>query len=137
MKDSRIFEYAKHVAEMSHFWRQKLGCVIVYKKKIISTGFNSDKTHPLQKEYNKLRYPDDNTPHCIHAEIHALMPLRHTDIDWSRVQLYVYRIKKDSPNQSGYARPCPACMAYIKSLGIKDIYYTTTSSPVHEVLDIA
>ena len=136
MKDSRVFEFARAVAEMSHFWRQKVGCVIVYKKKIISTGFNSSKTHPLQKEYNKFRYTDDNTPHCIHAEIHALMPLRNTDIEWSKVKLYVYRVKNNEECGCGYARPCPACMKYINDLGIKHIYYTTSESPVHEVLDV-
>ena len=136
MKDSRAFEFARDMAEMSHFWRQRVGCVIVYKKKIISTGINSSKTHPLQKEYNRFRYPDDNTPHYIHAEIHALMQLRNTDIDWSKVKLYVYRIKKNESNGCGCARPCPACMEYIKDLGIKHIYYTTSDSLVHEVLDI-
>lgn len=136
MKETRIFECAKHTAEMSHFWRQKVGCVVVYKRRIISSGFNSDKTHPMQKEYNKFRYSEDNTPHTIHAEMHALMPLRYADVDWSKVQLYIYRLKKDEPTNSGYARPCPACMAYIKSLGIKEIYYTTSTTPVHEILDL-
>lgn len=136
MKDTRIFELAKSVAEMSHFWRQKVGCVVVYKKKIVSVGINSSKTHPLQKEYNAFRYPDDNTPHRMHAEIHALMQLRNADIEWSKVKLYVYRIKKNTTNGCGFARPCPACMAYIKDLGIKNIYYTTSESPVHETLDI-
>ena len=34
----------------------------------------------------------------------------------------------------GMARPCPACMQYIKDMGIKNIYYTTGDGFVHEVL---
>ena len=44
-------------------------------------------------------------------------------VDWSRVTLYVCRLRNDRPY--GMARPCPACMAAIQSLGIKHIVYTT------------
>ena len=92
--------------------------------------------YPLQKEYNKLRYPDDNTPHCLHAEMAALIPLHNLDIDWSKTSVFVWRVCKADRSKGALARPCPACMAYIKSLGIKDIYYSANDGPVHEVLDI-
>lgn len=136
MKDARLFQVAKQVAEMSDFKKCKIGCVVVYKGKIIGMGFNTNKTHPLQKEYNKLRFKGDSNPHSMHAEIHALMPLRNTDIEWNKVSIYVYRISKKYPGCPALSRPCPSCMAYMKSLDIKNIYYTTYESPVHEVLDI-
>lgn len=126
---------AKNMAKLSTFGRQKMGCVVVNKKCVISAGMNSYKTHPLQKEYNKLRYPDDNTPHCLHAEMAALIPLQYTDIDWGKTSLFVYRQRKGDKTKGAMARPCTACMAYIKSLGIKNIYYSASEGVIHEVLD--
>ena len=136
MRHDRVFQFAKNMAEMSDFERQKIGCVVTYKKNIIGMGFNTNKTHPMQKEYNKLRFEGDNTPHCLHAEMHALMPLRNLDIDWPRTSVFIYRLSRNGKSKSAYSRPCPACMAYMKKLGIKHIYYTTSDSYVHEVLDI-
>ena len=136
LKTDRLFKFAKEMAEMSDFKRQQIGCVVTYKKKMIATGFNCHKTHPLQKEYNKLRYEGYNTPHCLHAEMHALLPIRNMDIDWGKVKVFTYRICKGDKERAALARPCPGCIAYMKSLGIKNIYYTTSNTPVHEVLDI-
>ena len=33
------------------------------------------------------------------------------------------------------SRPCPSCMAAIKDLGIKDIYYTTNDGFAHEKIN--
>lgn len=135
MNINRYMNYAKNTAELSQFHRQQIGCVVVYKKHIIGVGVNSYKTHPLQKEYNKYRYSEDNTPHSLHAEIAALAPLRGMDIEWKRVSLFLVRLKK-SPKSTGSARPCKACMEYIRDLGIENIYYSFHDDYVHEVLDL-
>lgn len=43
-----------------------------------------------------------------------------------------YRIRKDQP--FGLARPCSSCMAAIRDLGIRDIYYTTNDGYAYERL---
>lgn len=128
-----MYERAKSVALMSDL-RTKVGCVAVYKKNVIATGFNCNKTHPVQKEYNKYRHFADTprTLHTLHAEIHCLIPISSFDIDWSNVTLYIVRVLKD--NTLAMARPCPACMHYIKDLGIKNIYYTTNDGFAYENL---
>ena len=136
MKCDRLFQFAKNMAQMSDFERQKMGCVVVYKNKIIGMGFNSMKTHPLQKEYNKVRFNEDRSPHCIHAEMHALLPIRYMDVDWSKVRVYTYRLCREDRSRGALARPCPSCQAFMRDLGIKHIYYTTSTTPVHEVLDM-
>lgn len=129
----KYFNYAKNMAEMS-ICQHKLGCVIVYNNKIIGTGFNSNKTHPIQKLYNNRRFPEDEHPHTIHAELHALSPYLHKDIiDWSKVTLYTYRIRRMN-NKYGVSRPCESCMALIKKLGIKRICYTTDDGFVKEYI---
>ncbi len=111
-----------------------MGCVVEYKKYVRGMGFNTSKTHPKQKMYNKLRFDCDSTPHCLHAEMHALIPLEDMDIDWAKVKVFTYRKAKGNPNKAALARPCPSCMAYMKDLGIKHIYYTTSESFAHEIL---
>lgn len=118
-----FFTKAKKASEFSTFKRYHVGCVAVYKGYILSVGFNSNKTHPIQKIYNKERFSADNTPHSLHAEIAALCLIKNrSDIDWSSVELYIYREnKKGEPRM---AKPCASCIAMIKDLGIIDVYYT-------------
>ncbi len=47
------------------------------------------------------------------------------------VLIYIY-IYISYTNGLGMARPCPACMAAIKELGIKNIYYTTDNGYAYE-----
>lgn len=134
-KDRTYFNIAREVARSSDFPKIQIGCVAVYQHKIISTGFNSNKTHPRQKEYNKYRFPVDapGSNHTCHAELSCLVPLmsRH-DIDFRYISLYVYR--EYSNGQLAIARPCESCYKLIKDLGIRNIYYTTQSGYSHEII---
>jgi len=124
------FKAAKAVSEMSDFERVKIGAVAVYSHRIISSGTNSMKTNPLQKKYNIYRYSKD-MGHTLHAETQCLLPLiGRKDIDFSRVSLYIYRAHKDGT--LALAKPCASCMALIKELGIKKVYYTGNGSYISE-----
>ena len=127
------FKAAKAMSELSDFWQTQIGCVVVYKHKIISSASNSSKTNPVQKRYNKYRFDGDTGKHQLHAEVQALLPLlNRKDIDFSRVSLYIYRQYKN--HDLAMARPCPSCMALIKDLGIKTLYYSGNNSYISETL---
>lgn len=66
----------------------------------------------------------------LHAEINCLNSIRHMDINFSKVKLYIYRSRCDQ--EYGMSRPCPSCMAAIKDLGIRHIYYTTNDGFAYE-----
>lgn len=117
---------------MSDYVKTKIGCVAVYQGNIIGTGCNSNKTHPVQKFYNRYRIPSDTMLPKLHAEINCLNSIKYMDINFSKVKLYIYRIRKDQP--FGLARPCPSCMKAIKDLGVTDIYYTTNEGYACEKL---
>lgn len=129
--DLRMFNAAHVEAEKSDYERFHVGCVITYKKKIIGRGHNSNKSSPLQAEYNKYRN-FNNTEGCfirhsIHAEIHAISSVAYAtgiEVEWSKASVYVYRICPGKELGYGDAKPCPACMNALKDLGIKNIYYT-------------
>lgn len=123
-KQKSFFEAAKVVSTMSDFDRVHIGCVVTEgSHRIISSGCNSNKTHPLQKKLNKERF-DIDTHHSLHAEVSALLPLMKEDIDFSKVEIYTYRNFKDG--SYAMARPCPSCMKLIKQLGVRRIWYTTS-----------
>lgn len=121
--DYRYFEKAKQVAQISEFPKVHIGCVAVYKGMVIGIGCNCNKTHPTQKFYNRHRIQSDILPPKLHAEINCLNQLKYMNLDYSKVKLYVYRKRVD--REYSIVRPCQSCMAAIKDLGIKNIYYTT------------
>ena len=43
----RYFEETRKTAMCSEFDKVHVGCIAVYKGKIIAKGFNSEKTHPI------------------------------------------------------------------------------------------
>ena len=130
LTETRINHYlnlAHNACYYSDNKKARLGSIIVYKNKVISIGWNlENKTNPLQEEYNRLREYDTDvksTKSSIHAEFAAMLKIKHMNIDFNKLHLFVFRIKRD--NSIGYARPCAACMGFAKRLGIKNIYYST------------
>lgn len=117
-----FFNVAKEISYLSDF-RVKIGCVVVYKNTIISSGYNCNKTSPIQAKYNRYRNFDPACyPNKLHAECMALSKIRYRkDIDWARVKVFVYR---ESNGRLAMARPCVACSKFMQELGIKEIYYT-------------
>lgn len=81
----------------------------------------------LLKYYNKYRRRPVELPPKLHTEINCLNSIKQ------KIKLYIYRIKK---HQSFViSRPCSSCMAAIKDLGIKNIYYTTNNGFVYKRIE--
>ena len=134
MNVQHFLDIAEGLCYNSDNKRVRLGCVLVYKNTIISTGYNHEnKTSPIQKRYNKYRGYNPDAPkqrNIIHAEINCLSKAKYLSIDWGKANLFICRILKNGKRDM--ARPCPACMNYIKTLGIKNIYYTTDCGWAYE-----
>lgn len=133
--DYKYFTKARQIATISDYYRIHIGCVAVYQGSIIGIGCNCNKTHPMQKKYNKYRKSSDSMLPKLHAEINCINQIKGLYINFFKVKLYIYRIRNDQP--FGMSRPCPSCMAAIKDLGIKDIYYTSNNGYVHERIENA
>lgn len=131
--DYKFFAKAKSIADISEYKKFHIGCVAVYQGQIIGIGVNSNKTHPIQNYYNKYRIKDPNILPKFYAEINCINQLRHINVNYSKVKLYIYRTRSDQPY--GMSRPCPSCMAAIRDLGIRDIYYTTNDGFSYERLE--
>lgn len=131
--DYRYFNKAQQIATFSDYYKTHVGCIAVYHGQVIGLGCNCNKTHPMQKYYNRYRHNSDSLLPKLHAEINCVNQIKNLDINFSNVKLYIYRIRKDQPY--GMARPCPSCMAAIKDLGIREIYYTTNDGYSYEKLE--
>ena len=124
-----FFNAAKRCAEQSDYKgasSAKIGAVAVFRRTIIAQGCNQDKTHPLQQQYNIYRYNVNGNhyyPSKIHAEMEIISKIRYLDINFSEVEIYVYRETKNG--RRAMARPCAACTKALKDLGIKKVCYTT------------
>ena len=138
--DKKMFNAAKRIAETSDFSNFHVGCVIVYKKHIIGSASNSDKTHPMQAQYNKYRQfnkTKNGIKHSVHAEIAAINSIPYVigrEVEWSKVKVYIWRICPGKPGLHGLAKPCPACTQALRDMGIQHIYYTGDESYVYERL---
>ena len=109
------FEIAANIAKNSNMF-QKHGAVIVYKKTIISTGFNS-------YSYNsKINF-------SMHAEIVAINNVIKNGNKkiLSEAKLYIVRIAPESKSKHvlKYSKPCLNCQKYINKFNIKKIFYST------------
>lgn len=131
--DYKFFKKARNIAVISDYGKTHIGCVAVYQGQVVALGCNCNKTHPTQKYYNRYRKPSDSMLPKLHAEISCLNQLKHFNINFTKIRLYIYRIRKDQP--FGLSRPCPSCMAAIRDLGIRDIYYTTNDGYAYERLE--
>ena len=136
--DFHLFQLARECSLKSDYTgggRAHIGAVVSYKGTVLAKGWNTNKTHTQQSKYNVYRYKDcgnNYLPEKSHAELVALNKIKYLDIDFSKVKLFVYREFRDG--RLANCRCCPSCMAAVKELGIKQIYYTTEDGYVKEEL---
>ncbi len=95
---------------MSEYIPYRLGALITQKKRHVSTGRNSRKTHARTvRDYNYWG--------PTHAEASAILKAKGEGDT-----LYVVRIKKDG--SLAMSKPCFRCLKMAKDNGIKTIIYT-------------
>lgn len=131
-KQIRHFEEAKREALKSDF-RTRIGCIIILGNRVLAKGHNSNKTHPGQEKYNSYR-AFTNQPNAsakVHAEIAALAKCKNANVDWSKVEIYIWRETKDE-RWCANSSPCSACRAAIRERGIRKIFYTGDNCLTYE-----
>ena len=136
MSDDHLFRITREVSlQATYCGSARIGCIAVYRGTILAKGCNSDKTHTTQAKFNVYRFKNSGNrylPDKLHSEMTVLQKIKYLDIDFSRLHLYVYREWKDGT--IAMARPCEACFAAIRALGIRHIHYTTNHGFAYEKL---
>ena len=137
-RDEKFMAFTRRMAiqNSNSLNRAKLAASLVIRNEIISIGYNSYKTHPLQKRFSK------NIEAIFkHAEVDCIInALRHVDSnDLERATLYVYRVKKLSKDHiewsDGYSEPCCGCKQAIEHFKIKKVVYSTDEDYNYEILN--
>ena len=127
----RYFDFARTASTVadytgSHNFAPAIGAIAVYKGSIIAAACNSNKTSPLQAKYNVYRFRDTTTLDKVHAEASLIQKIRWRfgdSLDWSKVEIYLYREYKNG--NLAPSAPCPSCERMLRDLGIKKVHCTT------------
>ena len=123
-KQQSFFRVADAVASLSDYKQTKLGCVLVDKHRIISSGHNSStRCSPLQKQMDTARFgfPDQHKG-LVHAETACLLPLIRQGYDMTRSDLYIVRRHKNG--SLALSRPCPGWMSLLRANGVRRVFFS-------------
>jgi dCMP deaminase len=104
--------------------KQKVGCIIFDKKKIVSYGHNTS-----QRSARKLHPKFQRYPFSVHAEVDAILKAK---TDLKGMSILVIRVNRR--NEFRTAKPCKNCLKYLYHVGIKKIFYSINNYPYIEQL---
>lgn len=123
-KQQSFFRAADAVASLSDHHQVKLGCVLVDKHRIVSSGHNSStRCSPLQKKMDTERFGySDLHRGPVHAETSCLLPLIRQGYDMTRSDLYIVRRHRNG--SLALSRPCPGCMSLLRANGVRRVFFS-------------
>ena len=103
----------------------KVAAALIYRGRILATGTNQYKTHPLMMTRGYRE--DQNWRHAeVDCIINGLKVM--TKEQMARCELRVVRAKRPSHNSRnwvlGLAKPCPGCSQVIANYGITNVHWT-------------
>lgn len=130
----KYFNIAKQNAKLSTFSnkrRLQIGAIIVFKNKVIASGFNTNKTNPIQRTFAFLTNNYESV-YC-HSEINVISKVireKYNRKDFEEMDIYVYRELENG--NLGLAKPCIICEACIKTFKFRNVYYTSENGFVCE-----
>ena len=110
-----LIAHGKRVSTRSEY-QFKLGAIIFRGNKVISTGFNKNKTHPTARKYFQFG--------SIHAEIDAIV---HAIENVKGASILVCRTLKNG--NPAIAKPCAMCVQVMREFGIKEVFWTIQNIP--------
>lgn len=117
--ESSFLSVARYFAKKSSA-RQRHGAVVVKSGRVIGTGYNKNKNHPLQVS------PEHIKTHCSrHAEVEAIRDARFAV---EGATLYVARVNNQGQDRN--SKPCQYCQAVISATKIKKVIYTESENNV-------
>jgi tRNA(Arg) A34 adenosine deaminase TadA len=97
----------------------RMAAIISKRKRILGTGFNKRKTHPMMH-----RFTDNHLRVEVHAEIAAIINALRTckEEDLKGAEIFIARVLKNG--ERGIAKPCTICQKALDTYGITAIHYT-------------
>lgn len=118
-RTERGLKEAVNAAKLSTHSQFRLGAALYLGKRLISIGWNQDKTHPEQRSIFNWQ----------HAELNCLIGTSKTDL--SRATMYVARINKGGKLKIG--KPCKDCQRILRASGLRRVIYTNRRGKPEEL----
>lgn len=126
--ENMLFKAAT-LGQLSDVPRYKIGAILVFRKSVISTGFNKKKSHPIQFKFNQFRVEYKRKSSFVHAETDCLSPLREVP---KGSTLFIGRF--DSKGNPALCKPCEACAEFIRLNSVQEVVYHTNGGFAVEFL---
>jgi deoxycytidylate deaminase len=98
-------------AEIDHDMTHQLCALVVKRNRVLSVGYNSNKTHPMMSTNMQQ----------LHAECSAILKCPDGDLRGSDV--VVARARAEG--KAGLAKPCAVCEGILRRCGVRRVFYTT------------
>lgn len=99
---------------------------IVKKNRIISIGFNKDKTNPNSIKYNYIGASGDEIVVNTHAELDVVLKYKKNNI--SDCELIVLRY--DGSGKLNNSKPCRGCSNLLREKKIKKVYFSDSDGKI-------
>lgn len=112
-KFKRIMEIAKSAAIKSSF-KYQVGAVILKHGRVISIGFNINKTHPLARKHFKWG--------TVHAEVAAVIGCRYNREVLKDSDIFVFRFNR--MGKPAMAKPCAQCTMLLNEFNVRRAFWT-------------
>jgi len=111
-------------------WNESKRCrhfsFVVYKKRVVSIGWNSSKTHPTNLINRKISVKtgeDFSEQKYVCSELNAINKLKRlTNIDTKKCVLI--NMRYDRNKKLAFAKPCMSCKSLLKYHEFKSVLYT-------------
>lgn len=110
-----MIRLANRAAKNSNYF-YKLGAVILKGNRVIETGFN-------KIGHCKI----NNFPNSRHAEMDVILKVLRSNNGLHKLANSTLLVSRITSTGTGLAKPCSKCMSLIKSVGIKEVIYTTNT----------
>jgi deoxycytidylate deaminase len=111
---------------------------IIHKGRLISTGTNNAKTHPLNlinRKISKITGDDYSDQKQTCSELNAILKLKRlTNIDTKKCILVNIRFNRN--NEIALAKPCMSCDNLLKYHNFKQIFWTLNNGKYASSKDI-
>lgn len=105
----RGYETARDAAKLVTHSRYRVGAALYRGSRLISIGFNCDKTHPRQNSIFRWQ----------HAECNCLLGTRKLDL--RNAVLFVVRVTRRG--RIRISKPCDDCQEILRAAGVRHVYY--------------
>lgn len=119
IKNDKVYSLLIEAAQTAEpIQRNRHSAAIVYKKRILTIGKNSRRSHPMQKLFGG----EDRI--CVHAEVDAIIRCINLFGTETLKRSSIYCLRLTKADKVAISKPCASCRKAIDAFSIKKVFWT-------------